>query len=448
MKRTPFAAALFVLTLPAAASASGYYVPKVGGDTAGPTTANGSALFWNPAAMSLIDGHSVFIEPQLAWRKNQYTPSEPGQAPSDTTRWNIIPAAAATFTLHDRVKAGIGIFFPYGLGNDFVPRDGSSRFSIIYADMRSMFVMPSLSVDVVKNDKMRFAFAAGLVIARTSVDHYKALDSGSLLPGSTPRERIGDVLAEQEARTLFSGAGNTFGFDVGLLFQPIPTLTLGASYIHSMKANVKGTLQSYMPPTNQAAAQLRTPMEATANFPLPATLRFGADFRFLENRAMVKFQTDWSRWSEFDTQTVTVTEPAGVSLNLDQQIPRNFKNTVGFRAGGSYFVNDWAEVLLAGGGESGAVPDATMAPDINDSSLIGVSVGPKFYIGAGRKNYLNKPELRTGLFGKNDALVVHALWNGLFYNKRTVKGTLSRPSTDGTYESTVHLICLNLDYRF
>lgn len=96
----------------ATAAASGYYIPKIGGDTAGPTTANGSALFWNPAAMSLIDGYSVFVEAHPIWRKNTWNPSEPGLGSAENARWNIIPAAAVSFTIHERIKVGIGAFIP------------------------------------------------------------------------------------------------------------------------------------------------------------------------------------------------------------------------------------------------------------------------------------------------------------------------------------------------
>ncbi|MBI5534752.1 MAG: outer membrane protein transport protein [Deltaproteobacteria bacterium] len=449
MRKLSLAAGLLCTTLAGAALGSGYYVPKVGGDTAGPTTANGSALFWNPAAMSLIDGHSLFLEAQPVWRKNTYESSEPGQAGvADNTRWNVLPAAAATFTLHDRLKAGVGLFFPYGLGEDFKPSNGSQRFSIIYADLRSMFIMPSVSFDIYKKDDKRFTVAAGFVYARTSLLHYKALDSLPVISNnpSLASPTVGGIEPGNEARVKFEGTANNYSFDLGMLWQHGPLL-VGASYIHSMNAEVKGTLQSYIQPTTNVPA-LREPMQAKANFSLPSTARLGAEYAFDQGRYTAKVQADWSHWSEFKTQDITVTPPPGFNLPLDQSYQRNFKNSFGARAGGSVFLNDWFQVLVAAGFDTAAVPNAGMTPEINDAFLVGASIGPKIYLGMGKKNFFNRQDKRSGLFMKRDMMILHALWNPLFYQTRDVTGSASLPATNGRYKTMVHMIALNVDYRF
>jgi long-subunit fatty acid transport protein len=456
MRKLAFSAGLVAVTLSGAAFGSGYYVPKIGGDTAGPTSANGSALFWNPAAMSLIDGHSVFLEGNSVYRKNtfQTTEIDPNTnrpyAESVNERWNFIPAVATTFTLHERIKAGLGVFVPYGMGNDTKPLNGPQRFSIIYADLRSIWVTPSVSIDLYQSKNSRLAAAYGIIYAYTSLDHYKALDSRPIVSnGATPAgSTVAGVPVGSEARVRFKGDGHNVSYDIGLLYQYGPAV-FGASYIHSMEAKLKGTLQSYLQSTTlDTAPGLGKPMDATVNFSLPSTARIGAEYRIADGRAVVKIQADWSNWSEFKMQDIKVTPPADVKLNLDQHYARNYKDAFGARLGGSYFVHDMVEVLLAGGFETAAVPDKSMTPEINDAALIGLSAGPKIYLGKGPKNWLNRRDQRTGVFGKHDALIIHLLYNPLIYMKRDVKGTTTLPAADGTYKTIVHMIDLNLDYRF
>jgi long-chain fatty acid transport protein len=214
-----------------------------------------------------------------------------------------------------------------------------------------------------------------------------------------------------------------------------------------MKAELKGTLQSYIQPTTNVPA-LREQMDAKVNFSLPSTARIGAEYAFAEGKYTAKLQADWSHWSEFTTQDIIVTPPAGFALPLDQHYKRNFKDSFGVRAGGSFFVNDWLQVLLACGIDTEAVPNAGMTPEINDAFLFGASVGPKIYLGMGKKNYLNRQDKRTGVFGRHDALILHALWNPLFYKSRDVTGSASMPATNGHYTTMVHMIAINADYRF
>jgi len=435
------------LSVPATAAASGYYIPKTGGDTAGPTTANGSALFWNPAAMSLIDGHSVFLEAQPIWRKNAWNPSEPGLGKAENARWNVLPAAAATFTIHDRIKAGLGVFIPYGLSNDYQPYNGPQRFSIIYADMRSAFFMPSVSVDVYKSRDSRLAFAAGVVYAYTWLDLYRAFDASSIIPGQQPRDRVSDIPAGNEARTHMQGDAHTFSFDLGALWQLGP-LVVGASYVHSMQPEIEGTLQSYLQPTMPISGSLSSPMAARVGFALPSTARLGVEYRFDSGRASLRLQGDWSNWSQFKSQTVRVSEPAGVSVDLDQHLQRNFRDTWGARLATSVFVLPWLELMGASGFDGAAIPDASMTPEMNDAFLWGFALGPKAWFGLGKDNFLNQQHKRSGLLARHDALGVHLLWNPLFYQTREVRGTVSKPGSDGRYSTIVHLIDLHVDYRF
>jgi hypothetical protein len=224
---------------------------------------------------------------------------------------------------------------------------------------------------------------------------------------------------------------------------------IGASYIHSMNAVVKGTLQSYLQDTTrQTVPGLAQPMDARTNFALPSTARLGSEYRFSDGKAVLKAQLDWSHWSEFKVQDVIITPPAGVSLQLNQAYQRNYKDSWGARVGGSYFVLDPLELLLAVGFDTAAIPNAGMTPEINDAALLGFSIGPKLFLGKGPGNYLNKPDKRTGLFGKHDMIILHALWNPLIFQSRDVTGSAFLPATNGHYTTIIHMFDFNVDYRF
>jgi long-chain fatty acid transport protein len=54
---------------------------------------------------------------------------------------------------------------------------------------------------------------------------------------------------------------------------------------------------------------------------------------------------------------------------------RNWNNTYGVRVGASYWVKPSVELFVGGGYETGAVPDATLAPDLFDANNFLGAVG-------------------------------------------------------------------------
>ena len=58
--------------------ASGFYVARFGGEHGHPTTDNLSAIYYNPAGLSLGAGTRLTIDANLAWRAGSYErPEEP-----------------------------------------------------------------------------------------------------------------------------------------------------------------------------------------------------------------------------------------------------------------------------------------------------------------------------------------------------------------------------------
>src|SRR5690606_6778570 len=101
---------------------------------------------------------------------------------------------------------------------------------------------------------------------------------------------------------------------------------------------------------------------------------------------------DYTRWSVFERHCLmTRADNAKCALAADGSvdvdrggngvivvIPRDWKDTFGVRAGGSYFVSEALEAFAGLGYDSNAIPDETLDSSVIDMDKITSSVGVRY----------------------------------------------------------------------
>lgn len=245
MRAMACAAAALISLLPLdPAQAGGFLVSKIGGDRAGPVSAEPSAIFWNPGALGLIEGTRLMLDANLITRQATYTRAVGGRygGQAELTDFNAQPALFAVSDLGlEDWSFGLGVHAPFGSGSAWDDPAGPQRHHAIWGGITSVFVTPTASYRIADG----LHVGASLSYVRASVTSYRAIDFGAEIAEVTG----GDVPAEQpgnEGRALLDFSGHAAAWSLGMTWQTGPVV-LGASYASAVQILLPGELSLYVP---------------------------------------------------------------------------------------------------------------------------------------------------------------------------------------------------------
>ncbi|HEX7452448.1 MAG TPA: outer membrane protein transport protein [Polyangiaceae bacterium] len=448
MRRLQILLGLGLMIAPEVAHASGFSVAHFASEHGHPTTSNPTALYFNPAALTLSDGLHLFGDLSVAVRRVTYdrtrapsdAPDPPDAIGANTGRGVLVnplvnPVLAASLKLGN-LSLGAGFFTPFGgsVSWNTRPEFAGSRYP---GPVDGVTRFQSIEGEIVTS---QFSLGAAWHFAGTG------LSLG--VSGSVLRSWINDVRAwsnggndvTHEGRSLLDASGYSVGFGVGALYEVTPeVLWLGLSY--QSRPNVSGGVHLHGSLDNDIGGPSSSNVDVS--YDLPDIIRWGARYRPRRDLELRAFG-DYTRYSAFSHQCAVVSgtpcdllssgaERSGAKVLTN--IPRDFHDSVGLRVGVSIWPRQSFEFFSGMGFESSAVPDRTMEPGLPDWT------GASFALGA-----------RVALTAR-----VHAAlsYTHFVYVPRDVHGELAKypspsasPDASGHYTQQVGVGNANLDVAF
>jgi long-chain fatty acid transport protein len=214
------------------------------------------------------------------------------------------------------------------------------------------------------------------------------------LSASVIRSWISDVRAwsaggndvAHEGRSLVEVSGYSVGFAVGGLYEVTPNvLWLGLSY--QSRPNVSGGMRLHGSLENDIGGPSGANVDVI--YDLPDIIRWGARYRPRPNLELRAFG-DYTRFSAFKNQCAVVSgTPCALTTNgaevtgaqVLQNIPRDYRDSVGVRLGLSAWTSPSFEFFSGLGFESSAVPDSTMDPGLPDWAGASFALGGRVALG-------------------------------------------------------------------
>lgn len=315
------------LATPAAAAAQGFGLNEIGSCaiargfavTSAPC-ADGSAIYWNPAATAELSGTTASAGLASIGVYGSFTQDVSGDRYKSNIRPSLVPDAFVS-TRVGRFALGIGAYVPYGLtsqwGGDF-----PGRFSALKASLKNVYVQPNVAYRVNEH----WTVGAGPVIAHSSVELVQALD------------------LSQQVATIQASKPITFG-QLGI-----------ASETEFGLARLKGTATGYG--LNAGAHAVYGPWQLGG--------RFLSAIAFHYDDARATFRQTPTGLILAQSNPIT---PGGVSLPVDQLLAGQFSGSGALTAqtGKSKITDPWqAQLGAAYSGFAGTVLSA-------DAALIGWS---------------------------------------------------------------------------
>jgi len=419
-------AVLLALLLTASTSfAAGFRLPEAGAKAMGMGFAftaqadDPSAIYFNPAGLTQLEGNNVMVGVTYV-RENGgefsgTTPVDNVSASKSETQKSLnffIPNAYYTHTDKSTGFAyGVGIFTPFGLGQEYENRNTSIfRNQITKIDLQTLVVNPTV------------AFKIGNVLSvGAGIDLMYGKAKLEKTPWAPP---LGGNLYNIE----LEGDGTAWGYNFGLLLKPSANFRVGANYRSPFTLNIKegdATLSNISPGAAGFLGGL-TSTKANVTIAMPATFALGVAYTI--GKLTVEADADWTFWHSYGNLPITFQDqrpPVLVSSNAQ----KNWEDVCAFRIGAEYRVTDPLALRVGFVYDPTPVPAATMGPELPDAT---------------RLNYMLGVGYKTGAWTIDVA--------GMYIDKfdRTVNNQNNTTLTgfNGTWTGNAWLASLDIGYKF
>lgn len=440
---------LVVLMLSAtSARAAGFRLPEAGAKAMGMGFAfvaqadDPSAIYFNPAGLTQLEGQNVMLGvTYIRENGNEFTGTTPLTFNTGTGTFDIrsetqkdldffVPNAYWTRKASPNFAYGVGLFVPFGLGQEYRDRTTSIfRNQVTKVEIMTLVVNPTVAWKV--NDVLSVGAGIDFMYGKAQL-----AQAGVVRLGAAPLDQVNIFQLDLE------GDGTAWGYNFGLLLTPSESLKVGFAYRSPFRLKIKdadvevrdinGTI-AFIPPGPFTAAQVfggtSFDTRASTTINMPATAALGA--AYTAGRLTVEVDLDWTFWHTFRTLVVDIRD--NNPLLPDAVRPEDWKDVVAYRAGLEYRVTDPLALRLGFVYDETPVPAETLSPLLPDANRLFYCAGAGYRIGNVTLDlsymYVDKKD-RTA----NNQIDVAPPAIGSGFN--------------GTWKGDAHLVALDVGYRF
>ena len=415
------------LIIPVQATASGYGVFTQGASGLGQAnavvahTTGPSSLYFNPALINDVPGRQIEVGTTAVYSDREIDYTGGGSENGDSA-WNFPSTFYYTHQANDKLTSGLGIFFPFGLSNEW-DDDYEGRYIGTSGEMLTMNINPAISYRVTD----RLSLAVGLDFVYLDTEIKANINQGILIDPSL--NGLVDI------RQKFSGDGWGAGYNLGILFKATDRVSIGAAYRSKVKIDVEGDMSLNGVGDDPTLQFLFQEGNAESDIELPAQFTVGVATQ-ITDALLIEVGARWEDWDVNDTQILELQNPILGETRIVQN--RNWHSTWSYNIGANYKLND--NLALNCGylyGEN-AVPNETFEPIIPDSDAHLFTIG-------------------TDL--KKDAWTLSAAFGYEYHEERTKNNAVGDPvgslaagfpvgTANGDYNTDIYLFALSLGYAF
>lgn len=390
-------AVMFLTSSSAALAATGYGVGHESVTGAGTAYAGGAAaaldastVHYNPAGMSLLD-HDEFqlgtqiIMPTIGF-ENQGSTIFNGAPLTGSNSGNggklaVVPNFYYVGKFDDRISYGIGVTAPWGLVTNY-DADWLGRYNEIKTLLRVANVNPSLSYKVTDRLSVGVGFNVQYAIGKLR----QAIDFGTACAAAIGAFTCNNGFSLQPQQD--DGYGKVvgkdwgFGYNVGILYQPVEDFRVGAHYRSHVKLKFGNGRVHFDVPANARAflgavgiPTAFTDTSASFNLTIPEQASVSAFYK-IDPQWAVMSDVTWTRWSRFDALVISFGEPNTPTNTLQTQWSNVFRAALGTE----FYYSDALTLRAGYAYDESPISDAFRGPGIPDSTRNVAALGLSYKI--------------------------------------------------------------------
>jgi long-chain fatty acid transport protein len=378
-----------------------------------------SAIFYNPAGITQLKRPQFYFGSFLNYPDRSFHGFN-GQSSETNHRLYRALTVYQTLPVSNRVTLGLGMFSPFGLGTVWPPT-WAGRYLTTFSSLKTYNVNPTIAVKPLEN----LSVGAGIDVLWSTVRIKKKTPTVATVGGRLVQFADSDID--------LGGDGVGCGYNLGVLYEPIPDVKLGVSYRSEISVTHRGDMATTLPADLGVNG---TTINGNAGLTYPPSVTFGLAYARIKPFTF-EFDTTWTGWSTYDQLRVDLQQAILVNGVLTKMLvtPKNWHDAWAFRFGANYEVKPGMKLRCGYVYDLTPVPDDTFDPQVPDANRHIFTLGgdlkiQRFTLGIAYNFILS--ETRT----KNDAVTL----NGV--------PIAAAAQANGTYRSNVHSLGLSLAFQF
>ncbi|MFN0040076.1 MAG: OmpP1/FadL family transporter [Burkholderiales bacterium] len=281
-----------------------------------------STVFFNPAGMSRLEGkqfaaagHVIMLSAEFSGTGTRPValggPANTGGTGGDAGGTSVVPNGYFVMPLNDKMSFGVGLNVPFGLATKYED-SWQGRFQGINSDLQTVNINPAMSYKISE----AVSVGAGINYQKLEVELTNASIAG---PGV-------------EGRTKLVADDDTWGWNIGMLFQVGIGTRVGVSYRSKMDYKLNGDVTTTVLATGAAVPQ--GTFSANAEVTLPDMISVSVVHSLSDDVQLLADLTS-TRWSEIDQ--VLVKDSAGATRDA---LVLNFDDAMRYSVGVNFKWND------------------------------------------------------------------------------------------------------------
>lgn len=360
-----------------------------------------TAIYWNGAGLTQLWGTNFILGGTMIAPASSFRGISPQITEYNTKDQNFFPPHFfASHRISNDFAVGLGFTVPFGLGTKWND-DWVGKYLALNTQLMIFTISPVVAYQITDGLSVSAAFVY-------SFANVEITRKNSLAP------------FEGDAFIQLKGDDNAaFGYNLGLLYKPIETLSFGVSFHSQVKYDFKGTATS-----TTDISQLTSLLpngDITANLTTPFNLAFGVAYDVLPE---LKFSADFQYvgWSSYDTLIVDFKDPN----TPDLASPRLYDDSYIIRLGSEIKLSKQFNVLAGIYFDKNPVKPEYLNPSLPDANRFGLSVGFDVKLA--------------------DNFGISASYLHIIASQLTVDN--STDYFNGTYNSSANIGALSLSYGF
>jgi long-chain fatty acid transport protein len=313
-----------------------------------------SAVYWNAAGMSFLEGTNFILGAALIGPKTMFRGVTPAiDKYRMTSQVFFPPHFFVTHQISESFSVGLGASVPFGLGTLW----------------KDDWIGNQLAVETELT-----TIAVPLVVSWKILDNLSISAGGSYHHASVLiRQAISIAPFEGDAFVKLEGdESSAFGYNFGFLWKPLEVLSIGGSFKSEVDFSFEGTAEATGP--DQLASSLPSG-DITAKLTTPLNIQGGIALRVIK-QLWLSADFQYVGWSSYDTLAVDFKDEAFDDLAE----PRLYEDTYIIRFGAQYDISDELSLLAGVYYDKNPVDPNNLSPSLPDSDRLGFSIGAEAQI--------------------------------------------------------------------
>lgn len=365
------------------------------------TADNASAIYYNPAGLTQLEGHQLRMGSYNLYFDPTFT-SPSGESFDIAQKFAVAPQMFYSYSFADRpVTVGVGMYAPHGAAVEW-PQDTGFRSVATEGELMYLRINPVVAVEL----RPGLSVAGGVMIDYGDI----RLEQG-LLANELPFDN----------NFRFEGDDINLGWNLGVLWEVNECWSVGATVRSGTTMDFEGKTKVEQQPFIQP-----TSLDASAEFEFPLTAVIGVSYR--PSKAWnFEVNADFTEWSKMGV--VDIKQDGVPPFPVQQDIPVNleWEDSWIFKAGVTHYFGDGWHASAGYVFNENSVPTDYYSPLLADLDrhIFSLGVGREtedfdwdvtyqFGFGSNHKVEGSVPGSTPGLFQGQDAdgtydFVSHAL---------------------------------------